>query len=655
MSNKSFLKGTLILTMAAVVARLLGVIQRVPLQHIMGNDGMNLYSISYNVYNILFVIATLGIPSALSKQVAGYTAVGKYHEAYQTYKAARNFTLVGGVFMAALLYLIAPYYADYTLAPQSELAIKAIAPALVLFPLIAIMRGYFQGQQLMHPTGLSQINEQVFRVITAVLFPLILLYLGYNKDVAVAGASFGAFTGSVAALAVMIYFYKNHRPKQKKQLALQKKYTILTYREIYGRLLKLSIPITLTSLAVPALYFIDSSTGLRLLTPVNERVSFTLNNKTAMIAGKSVELPVAPSLDHNVTMVPLESVGKPLGATITWDKTGQNVHVVWGKTNVWLAVNQKVVVNQKNLGFLKYKNGIAMVPQRFFTDQLHEYNKAMVLNGILSGSAQPLAGLPIILATALSVSIIPVVSAAHSRRDKGEVQRMSSLALRLALLTGVPAALYLTVAALPINGFLYHNTSDIFVQGSYIIAALCFGTIFQNMMMTSNGILMGLGRSDLPMFYVAIGVVVKWIGNYIFAPLFGIYGIILSTTLCFVIVMVLNIRAIHRYAPLTILGERWRAFIAASFLLVAIGGLLVKLGLKIRPAIHVPDFLFYGIESGLIAVFSMSAYALTLFWLKGIDMNEIQYLPRAAQRAYRFLSHYRIVPAYTEQQKSGLR
>ncbi|WCK53047.1 oligosaccharide flippase family protein [Aneurinibacillus sp. Ricciae_BoGa-3] len=657
MSNNSFLKGTLILTLAAVVARLLGVVQRVPLQHIMGNDGMNLYSISYNIYNLLFTIATLGIPSALSKQVAGYNALGRYHEAFQTYRAARNFTLVGGVFMALLLYLAAPFYADWVLAPEAEKAIKAIAPTLLFFPVISIMRGYFQGQQIMHPTGISQINEQILRVVTAVVFPIVLLHIGYNKDVAVAGASFGAFTGSIAALAVMMYFYKKHRPDQKRKLATQRSYSILPLREIYGKLFRLSVPITLSALAVPLLYFIDSSTGLRLLTPVQERVNFTINSQSAIVAGQSLTLPAAPYLDHNVAMVPFDSVGKALGARISWNESRQMVHYVRGKTDVWLTLKKPVVVNGKNLGMFqpnKYKGSVPMVPQRFFTDQLQGYNQAMELNGILSGSAQSLAGLPIILATALSMSIIPVVSAAHSRRDRREVQRMSSLALRMSLLTGVPAALYLTVAAYPVNGFLFKNSSEIFTTASGIIAALCFGTIFQIMMMTSSGILQGLGRSHLPMLHVAIGVLIKWIGNYIFAPLFGIYGIILATTLCFVVVMVLNMRSINRYTKLSILGKKWRGFLVSCFAMVLVGWVIVEMGLRIRPSIPLPNFLFYGLESCIIALVSLSAYGIGLFWLNGIDIREIQYLPGVFQRVYHVLSRYRILPAFIEQQKSGL-
>jgi O-antigen/teichoic acid export membrane protein len=660
MKKNSFLKGTLILTLAAIVARLLGVAQRVPLQHIMGNDGMNLYTISYNIYGMLLIVATLGVPSALSKQISEYTAIGKYHEAYQTYRAARNFALVTGVIMFFIMMAAAPYYAQYTLAPQAELAIRAIAPAMLLFPLIAIMRGYFQGLQYMQPTGLSQIIEQILRVATAVALPLLLMYLGYNKDVAVAGASFGAVMGSIAACAVMIYFYKKKRAEQKQRLREQKTHTRLTYREIYKKMLRLSLPITLSALAVPLLYFIDSSTGLRLLVPHDERISVVAQHKEAVIGGKDITLPIAPSLYQNkTTMVPLEAVGSAMGGTVTWDKAHQQATYTKNGKSFTLQMNKIVIVNNRALGPLQLAEGtnIAMVPLRFFTEQLSAYNDAMETMGILGGSAQSLAGLPIIFAIALSSSIIPVVSSAHSRRDEKEVQRMSSMALRIALITGVPAALYLTVAAYPVNGFLFSNTAETYTKASLIIACLCFGTIFQIMMMTSSGILQGLGRTDLPMRHVAVGIAVKWAGNYLFAPLLGIYGIILATSLCFIVIMALNIRAINHYTRLSILGEKWRGFILSALLLVAIGLGIVEAGFIIQPLIPMPAFLFFGIESIVVAIFSLAGYGVALFWLKGIDVREITYFPRVAQKAYHVLARYRIVPAFAEpldQQKSGL-
>lgn len=204
MAKDSLVKGTLILTVAALVARALGVVQRVPLIVLLGDIGMASYGVAFNIYSMLLVVATAGIPSALSKMISERTELGLYAEAGRIYRAAIAFAVGAGVVMTIFLYVFAPYYANMTLNPQAALPIRTLAPALLLFPLIAIMRGYFQGRRMMMPNGLSQIVEQIFRVAASVL--LAYLLLAHSLDWAVAGASFGGVVGSLAAVAVMIYY-----------------------------------------------------------------------------------------------------------------------------------------------------------------------------------------------------------------------------------------------------------------------------------------------------------------------------------------------------------------------------------------------------------------------------------------------------------------
>jgi O-antigen/teichoic acid export membrane protein len=262
MSKDSLVKGTLILTLAALVARALGVVQRIPLVYLLGEIGMASYAIAFNLYSMLLVVATAGIPSALSKMISERTALGRTAEADRIYKAALWFAAGAGVVMTVILYGAAPYYADMILNPQAVLPIRAIAPALLLFPLIAIMRGYFQGRQMMMPNGISQIIEQIFRVVTSV--GLALLLLGVGLDFAVAGASFGGVIGSIAAFAVMLYYGMRLRKKDRSETEVRSQTTVgadaqLPYKTIYAQLFKLSVPIVIFSMTVTLIYTIDSS------------------------------------------------------------------------------------------------------------------------------------------------------------------------------------------------------------------------------------------------------------------------------------------------------------------------------------------------------------------------------------------------------------
>ncbi|WP_311198758.1 oligosaccharide flippase family protein [Paenibacillus hexagrammi] len=325
-TKDSLVKGTLILTVAALVARFLGVFQRIPLVHLLGDAGNGSYSIAFSLYSALLVIATAGIPSALSKMISEKNALGRQAEAARIYKAAIWFAIGAGLFMTLLLYIGAPLYAE-TIShggPDATLATRAIAPAMLMFPLIAIMRGYFQGRQNMMPNGISQVVEQIFRLITSIVLAYFLLKVSLGW--AVAGASFGGVAGGAAALVVMIYFTVKLKKRDAAASKLAREQTAAAqsgpastgamprYRDIYRGLFKLSIPIVVFSMMVPLVYLIDTS----IITPLLE-------------------------------------------------------------------------------GAIGHKEALGLV-------------------GIMGARAQSLAGIPIILAIALSQSVVPIISAAYSKR-----------------------------------------------------------------------------------------------------------------------------------------------------------------------------------------------------------------------------------------------
>ncbi len=538
MSKDSLIKGTLILALAAFTARFLGVIQRIPLIHLLEDAGMATYGIAYNIYFALLIVATAGIPSALSKLISERIALGRYGEAQRIYRAAVWFAAAAGIVITALLYAVTPYYAVHIAKdPDAELAIQALAPALLLFPLIAIMRGYFQGRQMMIAGGLSQIVEQIVRVVTAIGLAYVLLLYGGHVW-AVAGASFGGVMGGVGALAVMIYFWRRLNKEDERErsarsyagrvpsapdAAADEAGPPMTLKRIYTMIFKLSVPISLISLAVPIIYLIDSSTVIALL--------------------------------------------------------------------------------QDQEGYARAKDTL----------------------GYLTGRAQSLAGIPPILAIALSQSIVPIISSAYARRDMAEVNKQASLALRISVLSGLPVVIALAAAARPINGLLFADT-----EGTWIIAALTIGSIFQITMMTSGAILMGLGQTKAPMVHVFVGVILKLAGTYALAPWFGIYGIIAATGLCFIVVTQLNLRALRKTVDFRILGCRWPGFAAATIAASSAG-----VGLELWGYAQFWRFggLFrYAAGSLLVCSAVLAVYALLLVATRVVTAEDIRGLPAPLQR-----------------------
>lgn len=527
LSNKeTFLRGTLILAAAALVARVLGLVQRVPLEHLLGSVGNASFTIANNAYLMLLTVATAGIPSTLSKMVSERYALNRPSEARRVYHAALLFAAAAGIIITVVLYFGAPYFAEKVAGvPQSALAIQALAPALLLFPAIAMMRGYFQGRGNMTAGGISQIVEQVARVATAILLAFIILKLGYGDREVAAGASFGGVMGSFGALAVMLYYTVKMR-RQDRQEQFQEESSALPMMRIYKDIFTLSIPIVLSSLTVPAVNFIDTSIVVRLL-------------------------------------------------------------------SVQIGLEQA-------------------------TTQL----------GYLGARAQSVAGIPPILAIALSQSLIPIISAAFARKDEQHLQNQMTLALRISILTGMPIVLALCVTAYSINGLLFSS-----LGGSGIIAVLTLGTIFQITMMTSNSILIGMGKPRISMVNVIVGIVVKLVASWLLAGWLGIYGIIAATGLCFLVITLLNLRVLKGIVSFSIMGRRWAGFLTAVVLSGVIGYGVNEaciLLVHIMPA-RVAFFIACCIAGAAVLV----CYLVLLVLLRVLRRDELGNYPRVLQKVLR--------------------
>lgn len=541
-TKDSLVKGTLILTVAALIARFLGVFQRIPLVHLLHEEGMGSYSIAFNLYSILLVVATAGIPSALSKMVSEKYAIGRPAEAQRIYRAAIWFAIVAGVVMTALLYVFAPIYAEHIShgGPDATLATRAIAPAMLFFPLIAIMRGYFQGRQNMMPNGISQVVEQIFRLVTSIGLAFILLNISLGWGVA--GASFGGVMGGIAALAVMLYYaLKLKRRDAQSNIAAEQiaagsaqspqSHTPVRYREIYRSLLKLSIPIVIFSVTVTLVYAIDTSI-------------------------------IIPLLEG--------TIGR---------------------------------------------------------------REALGLVGIIGGRAQSLAGIPIILAIALSQSVVPIISAAYSRKDMKQVGHQTTRVLQLSILSGLPAVLVIAIAARPLDFFMFGHEDTAFgmSHGPYMISLLTLGAMFQIVMQTSGAVLMGMGRMKPLMIHVAVGIAVKLAGSFLLAEWFGIYGIIGSTGLCFIVMSWLNLRSLRKEVDFTILGRRFIGLLCSIVVIVILG-----LGAEWLTHTYVHPTSWYRLNEGINAVlvcgFSAALYPLMLVVTRVVTKDDVKNFPSPVQK-----------------------
>lgn len=277
LKKESLLKGTIILAAAALVARFLGLFQRIPLDYMLGDEGNIAFTNANQVYMIVLMIATAGFPSAISKMVSERYALGRPDEAQRIYRAGLLFGLVTGFILAIALFVLAPVYGAISKEPGSVMAIRAIAPALLFFPLVAMMRGYFQGRQMMSVGGTSQIVEQFARVILGLLLGWLVLELGWGDQWAAAAITFGSVFGGIAAFAVMLRFARKlkkqdastakpvRRMNAEASAALRPSFSsnaskssvTLSRSGIYKEILSMSIPSLVTSMSINLVLLFD--------------------------------------------------------------------------------------------------------------------------------------------------------------------------------------------------------------------------------------------------------------------------------------------------------------------------------------------------------------------------------------------------------------
>ena len=204
---ESFLKGTLILTVASFVVKVIGSLNWIFVSRILGGEGIGLYQMAFPIYFFAMSISQAGVPVAISIITAERVALKDVFGARRVFRISMTLMVFTGLLFSLLTYFGAGWLIEWQFIrdPRAYMAVVALSPTIFFVTLLASSRGYLQGWQRMTPTAVSQIIEQIFRVLTMVLFASLLLPMGL--DYAAAGASLGAFAGAIGGLLVLVYYH----------------------------------------------------------------------------------------------------------------------------------------------------------------------------------------------------------------------------------------------------------------------------------------------------------------------------------------------------------------------------------------------------------------------------------------------------------------
>jgi len=251
--KQNFLQGTALLAMATAIVKVIGAIYKIPLNAIIGKQGFSYYSTAYEIYNVLLMISTAGLPVAMSRMISQANSLGHSNRIRRIYKTSRAIFLTLGITGSLLMTLFCRQLAQFQNQPDAWAAIGALGPCCLLICIMSTFRGFFQGHSNMLPTCVSQVLEAVVKLVVGMLAALLLLKSTGSVSLAAGGAILGV---TVSCMASSVYLFGKFRTAYG---ALEPSSEAAeSYSETAKRLMSIAIPITIGSAGLQILTMLET-------------------------------------------------------------------------------------------------------------------------------------------------------------------------------------------------------------------------------------------------------------------------------------------------------------------------------------------------------------------------------------------------------------
>ena len=210
--KQNFLQGTALLAMATAIVKVIGALYKIPLNAIIGEQGFGYFNTAYEIYNVLLMISTAGLPVAMSRMISQASSLNHYGQVRRIYTTARAIFLGLGITGTLLMTLFCRQLAAFQNQPDAWAAIGCLGPCVLLICIMSTFRGFFQGQSNMLPTSISQVLEAVTKLIVGMVAALVLIKATGSIPLAAGGAILGV-TASCMLSSVYLFgcFRKSYR------------------------------------------------------------------------------------------------------------------------------------------------------------------------------------------------------------------------------------------------------------------------------------------------------------------------------------------------------------------------------------------------------------------------------------------------------------
>lgn len=526
--SSSFLVQGSILAAASIFSRLIGLIYRIPLNNIIGDEGAGIYANAFKIYNICLILSCYSIPTAVSRLVASKLENKEHRNAYRVFLCSMIFSVAVGVIFTSLLYFGADFIAIKFFSSASlVLPIRILAPNILIFAVMGVLRGYFQGKNTMLPTSISQILEQIVNAIVSIwaAYGFMMAHSASQQMAAygAAGGTLGTVMGSVMGLFFLLFIFVAYRPTILRQLKKDRSVEVDSYPNSFRLLILTIVPIILSQ----AVY----------------QVSGLLDN----------------------------------------------------------ALFQNIMSSKGH-------------------DEV--YRNAML--GIYSGKYELLTNVPIAIATAIGVAIVPSLAASMTRKNYGEVKRKIHAAIKFNMLVAIPSAVGMGVLAKPIIMLLFSRSSTESIEmASALLQVGSVAVVLVALSTTSNSILQSLNKLNIPVIHSSIALVIHLIIVALLLKFtnLGLYALVIGYILFALIVSGLN----WRYIKVT---YHYKQEVIKSFIMPFMASVVMGI-VTFLSYLGVKKLLHSNLIATLVAVLlSVAVYFVLLIFMRAINEKELRSIPK---------------------------
>ena len=267
-SSPRLISGVLILTASNLTVKLLGLLCKVPLQDVLGDKGMGYFNIAYSIFTTLYLVATAGLPSALTIMISGtpHNSVRR-KQVEKIFRVALSLFFTMGLLGAILMFVFARQLSEMSGSPDAYLCIMAIAPTLFFICMSSAIRGYFQGHRNMVPTAISEITEAISKFVIGIVLAYYAISRGESIEVAAAygilGITIGVGTGMIF-LFVCKFLHNRDKNENCAAIAVIGE-EVSSTKSIFKKMLSIALPITMSSVALNLTGIIDAFSIINLM------------------------------------------------------------------------------------------------------------------------------------------------------------------------------------------------------------------------------------------------------------------------------------------------------------------------------------------------------------------------------------------------------